>query len=333
MASWYNADTTASTLVDDLASEIKDKVILVTGVSSGGLGATFALAVAKARNPGKTKETANAIAQSSPHVRTRALELDLGSLAKVREAANQVNSWDHVPAIDVLVNNAGIMAVPYSVSPDGFESQLATNHLGPFLFTNLIMEKILASKSPRVVNVSSDGHRLGPFRFDDYNFHGGDSYNKWRAYGQSKTANMLFALSLAEKLGPKSGPHALAEKLKPKSGLLLAFSLHPGVITQTSLSGSLDWATDLPGLRDADKAIGNREAWEEFKAKTPEQGVATHVYAAFHPELKTHSGAYLQDSHIADPWVDTVKPWGTSLVEAEKLWKLSEKLVGQEFVY
>ncbi|KAK3342166.1 hypothetical protein B0T25DRAFT_465405, partial [Lasiosphaeria hispida] len=131
----------------------------------------------------------------------------------------------------------------------------------------------------------------------------GKTYNPWTAYGQSKTANMLMALSLAEKLGPDG---------------LVAVSLHPGVIFGTTA---------------ADRALGNWEGWSELRVKTQDEGVATHVYGAFHPELKSHNGAYLQDAHVANPWTETVKPWGTSPVEAERLWKLSEKLVGQEFSY
>ncbi|KAK3319603.1 hypothetical protein B0T19DRAFT_269566 [Cercophora scortea] len=323
----YTSEASAVELVSDLAHEITGKVILITGVSPGGLGAVFAETISKAqpgllilagRTPSKVQQTADAVTKTHPGVKTRTLHLDLGSLQGARDAAAEMNGWTDVPAIDVLVNNAGIMATDFKLTPDGVECQFATNHLAPFLFTNLIMGKVVAAKAPRVVNVSSDGHRLNHVRFDDYNFRGGETYNKWFAYGQSKTANMLFALSLAEKLGQKKG--------------LLAFSLHPGVI-RTNLSTHLDWEVDVASLRAADKMFGNAEAWREFTFRSPEQGAATHVYAAFHPELKDHNGAYLQDSHVADPWTDTVKPWGTSLVEAERLWKLSEKLVGQEFSY
>lgn len=175
----HGADTTATQLVNDYANFIKDKVVLVTGISPGSLGGYFIQTIAKAgpaylilaaRNPDKAQQTANEVSVAQPTVKTRILQLDLGSFENVRQAADEVNSWDDVPVIDVLVNNAGIMAPEYKVTDDGFESQLATNHLGPFLFTNLIMKKILASKSSRVVMVSSDGHRLNPFRFDDYNF-------------------------------------------------------------------------------------------------------------------------------------------------------------------
>lgn len=173
------ADTAATQLVNDYADIIKDKVVLATGISPGSLGGHFVQAIAKAspsclilaaRNPDKAQQTANEINAVQPTVKTRILHLDLGLLKQVRRAADEINSWADVPVIDVLVNNAGIMAPEYKVTDDGFESQLATNHLGPFLFTNLIMKKVLASKSPRVVMVSSDGHRLNPFRFDDYNF-------------------------------------------------------------------------------------------------------------------------------------------------------------------
>lgn len=175
----YDATSTAGDLVNDLANEIKGKIILTTGVSPGTLGATFVESIARgqpsllilaSRDATKLKKTANAITTATPNVSIRQLQLDLGSLSAVRKAAAEVNSWTNVPRIDVLVNNAGIMATNYKLSPDGFESQLATNHLGHFLFTNLIMDKILASSTPRVVNITSDGHRLNPMRWDDYNF-------------------------------------------------------------------------------------------------------------------------------------------------------------------
>lgn len=322
----YDATATASGIVDDLASEIQGKVVMTTGVSPGGLGSHFVEAIAKAspallilaaRSLEKAEQTAQTIKAINPDVETRALELDLGSLAAVRKAADTVLSWTDVPLIDVLVNNAGIMAVDYALTSDGYESQFATNHLAPFLLTNLIMNKLLVSSSPRVVNVSSDGHRLSHIRWDDYNFHNSTTYNKWVAYGQSKTANMLFSLSLAEKLGTVG---------------LLSFSLHPGVIG-TNLASHIDWGNDYAGLPAVDRSLGNREGWAGFKWKSPNQGTATHVYAAFEPSLKGHNGVYLQDSHVADPWVETVKPWATSYFEAERLWKLSEDLVGQEFRY
>jgi len=325
----YNAETTGAQLVVDYASQIKGKVVLTTGVSPSGLGAFFVEAIAKAspsllilagRDATKVQKTADTITSTYPNVAVRVLSLDLSSLKQTRETAATVNSWTNVPHIDVLMNNAGIMACGYGTSPDGFEKQFATNHLGPFLLTNLIIEKLLKAEKGRVVNLSSDGHRLNPIRFDDYNFDGGKTYNPWRAYGQSKSANMLMALSLAEKLGKRG---------------LEAFSLHPGVIG-TNLGAKLNWNSDFDGLRAVDKEMGNKEGWGELKFKSgggDGSGVATHIYAAFEPSLSSYNGVYLQDCHIADPWTDTVKPWATSVVEAEKLWVLSEKLVKEKFEY
>lgn len=179
MTSNYTNKTTVQELVTDYASIIKGKVILTTGVTPGGLGASFVEAIAEAspallilagRNEAKNQKTADAITAKNPNVKTRNLVLDLSSLKAVRKAAEEVNSWDDVPQIDVLVNNAAIMAVDYALTEDGFESQFATGHLGHFLFTNLIIEKVLAAKDPRVVSVSSDGHRAQGIRFADPHF-------------------------------------------------------------------------------------------------------------------------------------------------------------------
>lgn len=173
----YDTQTTADVIVQELASHIAGKTILVTGVSPGGLGAFFVAQIAKAkpallilagRNPDKVKATADADAAGVP---VKLLSLDLSHLDNVKQAAATVNGWADVPAIDVLVNNAGVMASDYATTADGFESQFGTNHLGPFLFTNLIIPKILAAKEPRIVNVSSDGHRLSPIRWADIDFH------------------------------------------------------------------------------------------------------------------------------------------------------------------
>jgi NAD(P)-dependent dehydrogenase (short-subunit alcohol dehydrogenase family) len=175
----YNTNTTADDLLKDLSGEIKGKVILITGVTTGTLGGHFVESIAKAQPAGlilagrsaeKTEKTANTLKAAHPNIHIHTVQLNLSSLAAVREAANAVNSWEDIPYIDVLVNNAGLMAVDYALTVDGYETQFASNHLGHFLFTNLLMDKLLASKSPRVVNVSSDGHRLNPIRWADYNF-------------------------------------------------------------------------------------------------------------------------------------------------------------------
>ncbi|KAM0303914.1 hypothetical protein ACHAPM_003489 [Fusarium culmorum] len=322
----HASKATVHQLAKEYSSIIKGKTILTTGVSPGGLGALFVEAIAVAepelailagRNINKLQQTADHLVSKHPNLKTKLLTLDLSSLASVRSAADQVNGWSDVHKIDVLINNAGIMATDFKLTEDGFENQFASNHLGHFLFTNLIMDKILAAEAPRVVSVSSNGHRLGPIRWGDPNFSNGDLYNRWSGYGQSKTANMLFAISLAEKLGSRG---------------LQAYSLHPGAILETSLG---DHLVNLDSLVEADRAIGDPWGWVDWSTVpvTAEVGAATHVFAAFDPDLKDHNGAYLLDCRLADPFTDTVRPWATSSTEAELLWRLSEKMVRQKFPF
>ncbi|KAF3761062.1 retinol dehydrogenase 13 [Cryphonectria parasitica EP155] len=325
----YDATTTATELAEKYSSQIRDKIVLVVGASLTSIGGTFAVSIASAqprllilagRSLEKTQQTADAITTAE----TRVLQVDLSSLASVREAASALLAYEDVPRVDVVMLNAGIMGTEYAVSPDGFESQLATNHLGPFLFTNLIMPKILKSEAPRIVPVSSNGHRLGGIRWGDYNFSNGETYDRWRAYGQSKTANMLFARSLATKLGEKHG--------------LQAYSLCPGLVGGTLLGAHLDPAVDYAEMTAVDQALGNIEGWVLFSGrftfKSIECGASTLVFAAFSPDLKHSNGGFVHDCQLADlATSDYVKVWARDDIEAERLWKLTERLVGQEFVY
>jgi NAD(P)-dependent dehydrogenase (short-subunit alcohol dehydrogenase family) len=170
-------ESTAEEVAEFYAPQIKDKIILTTGVSPGGLGAYFVQTIAAykpkllilaARSESKLKETAAAIAKEHPDVPTRILVLDLGDLKQVWSAAKEVMEYEE-EGIDVLMNSAAVMASPYATTVDGLELQFGTNHIGHFVFTNAILEKILKVKG-RIVNVSSAGHRFSPVRFDDIGF-------------------------------------------------------------------------------------------------------------------------------------------------------------------
>lgn len=243
----------ASTIASDNADNIAGKTILTTGVTQGGLGSTFVELVAQykphllilaGRSANKVQATVDKIKANprSSDIPVKVLELDLASQKSVRKAAETVLSWSDVDHIDVLVNSAGIMAGPYKTTQEGIESQFGSNHIGHFLFTNLLLPKILVSPSPRVVNVSSDGHRFGGVRFDDWNFQNGKVYEQWEAYGQSKTANILFSRALAEKLGAKG---------------LRSYSLHPGVVFGTSLAPHGLSDEDLASLGVLDYMFGS----------------------------------------------------------------------------
>ncbi|EHA27353.1 dehydrogenase [Aspergillus niger ATCC 1015] len=321
----YSFQTSAEQVAQDCQDAIANKTILVTGVSPGGLGAEFAKVIAihspsliilASRDILKAQQTAQEIANIAPGVATRLLELDLRSQAQVRNAAKEVLTYKE--DIDVLVNNAGVMASPFSLTEDGIESQFATNHVGHFLFTNLIIKKLVHPGTPcRVVNVSSNGHQLSSIRFHDWNFDEGKNYDPWLAYGQSKSANMLFSVSLAQKLGSKG---------------LISVSLHPGTINTNLARG--DWSEMYESLGMGHILLGYfRSGQREITWKTMSQGVATHVFAAFHPSITTHqnNGSFVQDCTVLKP--EEVRSWARDPIEAEQLWKLTEDIVGETFEY
>lgn len=318
---WNRENAKASTVAADNASSIAGKIVLTTGVTQNGLGATFVEEIAKhkpallilaGRSASKVQATADKIKANpeSAQVETRILILDLASQKQIREAAKEVLNYkeDH---IDVVVNSAGLMAGPFRTTAEGIELQFGSNHIGHFLFTNLIMPKILASKNPRIVNVSSNGHRYHGIRFDDPSFQDGKVYDEWDAYGQSKTANVLFSKALAQKLGPKG---------------LKAFSLHPGVAVSTSLAPQGFTDQDFANLIAKDKEIGYTGG---FDMKSLDEAAATHVVAAFDPRADALNGEYLENGNLSTDLQKTAQ----NPEDVEKLWKLSEKLVGETFTY
>jgi NAD(P)-dependent dehydrogenase (short-subunit alcohol dehydrogenase family) len=337
--------TEASTVATAFPEQIKGKTILITGVSPNGLGESTAEALA-AHEPalliltGRTKSKVQAVIESLtqkyPTGRYRFLELDLSSLAAVRKAAEEVKAYPDVPDIDIIICNAGVMWLPQQeLSVDGVEMQFATNHLGHFLFVNLIVEKLIAAAQKsapgavRIINVSSLGAQFSPIRFSDINFTKAQPdmpegeqanlelmkaygmptegiYNPITAYGQSKTANSLFSLELT---------HRLFEKYKIKS-----YTLHPGGIL-TDL-----WRhTDDQLLK---QLVAGQEAAGGFK--TLKQGSSTTLVAALDPSLPeaTPNGdnLYLDDCQFIE-----ITSWARDAEGAEKLWQLSESLVGQKF--
>jgi len=334
----FNASTNATDVAKVFSDSIKGKSVLITGVAPNGIGQATAHAIA-AHEPsliiisGRSREKLDAslasLHTSFPSVPIRELIMDLASQKSVRAAAAQVNAYTE--NIDILINNAGVMAIPKrTLTEDGVEMQFGTNHIGHFLFTNLILPKLKAaaqSATPgatRVINVSSWGHNFSPFRFSDYNFDGkpvprdeapdqaslqlfketgkvSEGYHPWVAYGQSKTANILFSAYLATHLS--------------RFGIQ-SFGLHPGSIMT-------DLGRHMTGEMNHDL--------EEYAAntvfKTQDQGAATTLVAAFDPKLKTESGVYLDDCQMGE-----AREWATAEPAADRLWALSEELVGQKFV-
>ncbi len=186
---------------DDLP-DLSGKTIVVTGGNSG-IGYEAALqftrkrarVVLACRSIPKARAAADQITASSPGATIDVTELDLSSLTSVRAFADAFHRQHQ--RLDVLCNNAGVMALPYARTVDGFEMQFGTNHLGHFALTGLLLDLLIATEGARVVTVSSGAHRMGRVRFDDLQWEHG--YRKWMAYGQSKLANLLFAYELQRK--------------------------------------------------------------------------------------------------------------------------------------
>ncbi|CAI7619453.1 unnamed protein product [Penicillium pancosmium] len=317
----FNFSTTGSEVVAALADRVTGKtfaekpLVVITGASHGGLGAHTALCLAAAnpadiillgRSEAKVSPVMKEISSISPSTIVRFIKIDLLSCASVRAAAAEING--SVSKIDVLVNNAGIMGVKFSLTPENVESQLGANHIGHFLLTNLLVPKLEASSGgARIVNVASAMYQLSPVMFDNYNFSDGKTYNAWEAYGQSKTANILFAVALAEKLEKKG---------------IKSYSLHPGVIHTTGLSEVDQEAWPIVG------ALLESKKLEMPKGKTIGQGCATTLAASLDPALDDQSGSFLNDCNPGN-----VLDYASDVVNANRLWNLSEGIVGEEFRY
>ncbi|KAK9233847.1 hypothetical protein V1525DRAFT_115672 [Lipomyces kononenkoae] len=201
----------------------------------------------------------------------------------------------------------------FETSKEGIEIQFATNHIGHFLLTNLLMPKLeAASPGARIINVSSGGYVLSEVRFDDLNFEDGKSYIPWLGYAQSKTANILFTVGLAAMLKKRG---------------IYSFSLHPGLIFGTNLGLHLD-EESFKVLAEIGLERGFPTLVEDERPKSLSEGCATGLVAALDDSLEGKSGAYLSDCVIETPM-----EYARDSDNAEKLWLLSEELIGQKFSY
>ncbi|MEV3911899.1 SDR family NAD(P)-dependent oxidoreductase [Streptomyces canus] len=307
IGSGFGAHSTADDVLSGI--DLSGKLAIVTGGYSGlGLETTRALTKAGARVvvPARRPDTAWKALAGLDGVELD--ELDLGDLESVRAFAERF--LDSGRTIDFVIDSAGIMACPETRVGPGWEAQFATNHLGHFALVNRLWPAIEPGGA-RVVSVSSRAHHFSGMRWDDVHWRTG--YDKWQAYGQAKTANVLFAVHL-DKLGADRG--------------VRAFSLHPGGIL-TPLQRHLPKAEMVErGWIDEQGNVLNPSGF-----KSPEQGAATQVWAATSPQPAGMGGVYLEDCDIAEPAVDGdetsgVRAWATDPEQAERLWTLSAELTG-----
>jgi NAD(P)-dependent dehydrogenase (short-subunit alcohol dehydrogenase family) len=284
---------------DDLP-DLGGRTFVVTGANSGiGLAAARELARAGARvvlavrDTGKGEQATQTIAGA-----TEVRRLDLADLTSVREFAD---AWDG--DIDVLINNAGVMAIPENHTKDGFEMQIGTNHLGHFALTNLLLPDI----RDRVVTISSPAHRMGGLDLDDLNWEK-RRYQRWRAYGQSKLSNLLFTLELQRRLSEAGSD-------------VRAVAAHPGYAATNLQSHTGNF------VQNAVMAVGNK-----LLAQSDAMGALPTLYAA---TQDMPGGAYVGPDGFQEqrghPKLVGRSGAASDEESARRLWELSEELTGVSF--
>ncbi len=283
------------------------RLAVVTGANSG-LGLSTARELARAgadvvlavRNVAKGEEAKAEIGD-----RARIEQLDLADLGNVRAFAERLSG-----PVDLLINNAGVMAPPRRTTVDGFESQFGTNHLGHFALTGLLLPKLLAASESRVVTLSSGAHRIGTIHFDD--LQGERRYNNWLWYGQSKLANLMFALELNRRASAAGSE-------------LISVAAHPGyAATNLQSAGPAHWWDRLGGQ------LGN-----VLIAQSADMGALPTLYAATLPGIAGGSfvgpdGFLEQRGH---PHLVTGKQSAYDEDAARRLWEISEELTGVRYTF
>jgi NAD(P)-dependent dehydrogenase (short-subunit alcohol dehydrogenase family) len=309
----FGARSTASEVI--AGHDLSGKTVLITGGSTGigyevarALLSAHAEVILAARSQAKGEQAVQSLQTAYPGSSVHFLPLDLGLLASVRRTAKHFFArWNK---LDVLINNAAIAATPLGYTPDGFELQFATNFLGHFLLTQLLLPALRNAAPARVVSLTSGTHRASDIHFDDIQYRH-RPYDKWEAYGQSKTAEALLAVALTRHFGEQG---------------ITANAVNPGGV-RTELQDRYLTPEEVRA-RYYDEA-GN--LLPSFK--TPEQGAATTVWASVAPELEGIGGLYLEDCQQAIPYNPEIStltgymPYALSADHAEQLWTIAEKLV------
>ena len=315
----FGPETTAEEVVAGL--DLSGKTIVVTG-SSAGLGAETARVLAKAgaevvmvaRNAEKNAKVIAAIRAETPGAKLSSVSMDLADLASVRKAANDILAVH--PKVHALINNAGFVGGPRIVTPEGAELHFAANHIGPFLFTNLLYPALKAAAPSRVLILSSNGHRMPGFDLDDLDFaKRAGEFNHWTAYSASKRANVLHAVGLAKRLAGTG---------------ITANAVHPGVIRTEVFR-------DVAAVEE-EMVTGWSEA-NGSPLKSVPQGASTQVWGAVSPDVEGVTGTYLEDTQIAKHIPSDVLI-AVGVIEealdqdsADRLWAISEKIVGEKFAF
>ncbi len=313
-SSKFGARSTALEVIAD--HDLRGRNALVTGGASGiGIETVRALAMAgarvviAARDRVKAEDVASTLRGDSGNQAIEVGQLDLASLASVRAFVGQYLASGR--PLHLLINNAGIMATPLSYTEDGFESQFGTNHIGHFALTAGLLPALKAAGNARVVALTSIGHRRSGIHFDDLNFRE-RPYEPFLGYGQSKTANALFAAGLTA----RHAADGISANAVMPGGILTGLQKHLSREEQIAMGWFDESGAPNPSF------------------KTTEQGAATSIWAAVAPELEGVGGRYLEDCAIAEPWTEArpmagYMPYALDPNDASRLWSVSEELIGR----
>ena len=295
------------------------RTIVVTGANSGlgyhtanALAARGGRVIMACRNPAKADPAMRAIAANYPNARIEVRPLDLADLTSIESFATALAA--DVGALDLLVNNAGVMALPLARTKDGFEMQVGTNHLGHFALTGRLLPMLEKGTGARVVTVASLAHKMGLINLDDLNWEA-RRYDKWQAYGQAKLANLVFA-------------HELDRRLKAAGSGVTSIAAHPGFAATNLL---------MAGPRLENSALGKiaMAAGGALFAQSADRGAIPILHAATAPGLE--GGSYWGPDGMGELWGRTPKP-ARALQKARNpdtgrgLWSLSEALTGVAYL-
>ncbi len=313
LGSGFGAKSTAAEVVKGV--DLAGKNAIVTGGYSGiGVETVRAIAGAGASVMVPARDVAKAKAALSDVAGDISVAaMDLGDIASVEKFARDYASARK--ALHLLINNAGVMACPETRIGKGWELQFATNHIGHFALTRALLPLLRTAAGARVVALSSSGHKISDIRWDDIHFRKG-GYEKWVAYGQSKTANALFAVGL---------------DAREKANGVRGFAVHPGGI-MTPLQRHLQ-KEEMIALGWMDETGGVSERARPF-FKSPEQGAATAVWAATATLLDGKGGLYCEDCDVAElagedePRHRTVRAYAVDQTSAARLWRETEMMLG-----